>query len=394
MARRSGLGRGLGALIPTEVQHPTSALQEVPLAEVRPNPFQPRKEFGEEALSSLVDSIRAVGVLQPVLLRPLEGGGFELIAGERRCRAARRAGLQTIPALVQDVSDATSLEQALIENIQREQLNVLDEAAAYQQLIEEFSLTHDEVARRVGRSRVAVTNALRLFQLPLPVQRLVRDERLTAGHARALLGTPDREVQESLARRTVDEGLSVRAVERLIRELGAGGEASEEAADANGSAVADGAAAGETATPPVELTRDRTHDLDEAAGAAWAGSQDATRSSADPVLASPVGPRPPWPDEVDATTATGWTGVGADEALASPAESLVGGAERGGGTGTLRPTALRPPGFLELEELLADHLDTRVRVEMSARHGRVVIDFATLEDLERIYRVMVEGRPS
>ena len=394
MARRSGLGRGLGALIPTEVQHPSSALQEVPLAEVRPNPFQPRKEFSEEALSSLVDSIRAVGVLQPVLLRPVDGGGFELIAGERRCRAARRAGLQTIPALVQDVNDATSLEQALIENIQREQLNVLDEAAAYQQLIEEFSLTHDEVARRVGRSRVAVTNALRLFQLPLPVQRLVRDERLTAGHARALLGTPDREVQESLARRAVDEGLSVRAVERMIRELAAGDEMGEDAAGADGSVVADGVVLGQTADPPADPPVAPPVDLDEAAGAGWAAGQGALRSPAGPALVPPAGPGSPWAGEGDGAAVTSWSWAGADEAAASPAEVLVGGPERGDGAGALRPTALRPPGFLELEELLADHLDTRVRVEMSARHGRVVIDFATLEDLERIYRVMVEGRPS
>src|ERR1700722_7797818 len=154
---------------------PTSALREVPIASIRPNQFQPRKRFDEEALSSLVDSIKAVGVLQPVLVRETEAGEFELIAGERRCRAARRAGLQTIPALVQVANDVTSLEQALVENLHREDLNALDEAAAYQQLIEEFGLTHDDVAQRVGKSRASISNALRLFQLPPDVQRLIRE---------------------------------------------------------------------------------------------------------------------------------------------------------------------------------------------------------------------------
>ncbi len=162
-ARRSGLGRGLGALIPPAESGASGALREVPLARIRANPFQPRQQFDEEALSSLVDSIRVVGVLQPVLLREVAEGDYELIAGERRCRAARRAGLQTVPALVQLATDASSLEQALIENLHREDLNPLEEAAAYKQLIEEFELTHEEVARRVGRSRAAVSNSLRLL---------------------------------------------------------------------------------------------------------------------------------------------------------------------------------------------------------------------------------------
>ncbi len=320
MPRRSGLGRGLGALIPTEVSTTTSNLREIPLARVRPNQFQPRKQFSEEALASLVDSIRAVGVLQPVLVREHEDGDFELIAGERRCRAARRAGLQSIPALVQSVSDAVSLEQALIENIQREELNPLDEAAAYQQLIEEFSLTHEEVARRVGRSRASISNALRLFQLPPTVQRLVRDERLSAGHARALLGTPDRELQEALAGEVVTDGLSVRAVEERVR---------------------------------IAVRGDSVVDLEE------------SQSSAAP-------------------------GDGAGHVGAVPSIPVI--ADPGGGF--TAPPTLRPPGVLELEHLLADHLDTRVRVEMGAKHGRVVVEFATLEDLERIYRVMIAGRPS
>ena len=315
MPRRSGLGRGLGALIPSEVAPArNSALREIPLGQVRPNQFQPRKQFGEEALASLVDSIRAVGVLQPVLVRELAEGGYELIAGERRCRAARRAGLQTIPALVQDVSDVLSLEQALIENLQREDLNPLDEAAAYQQLIEDFALTHEEVARRVGRSRAAVSNALRLFQLPPSVQRYVRDERLSAGHARALLGTPARELQERLAAEAVAEAISVRALEERVRRAAHG----------------------------------------------HADVRDDVTDPNDPPGADPV------------------PGSMAPAARVGPPAAPV----------------LRPPGVLELEQLLADHLDTRVRVEMNAKHGRVVVEFATLEDLERIYRVMINGRPA
>ena len=167
MVRRSGLGKGLGALIPPTPGVATgSMLREVPLARIRPNPFQPRNQFGEQGLSALVDSIKAVGILQPVLVREVGPDEFELIAGERRFRAARRAGLQSIPALVHQADDAMSLEEALVENLHREDLNPLDEAGAYQQLIEEFNLTHEEVARKVGRSRAGVTNALRLFQLP------------------------------------------------------------------------------------------------------------------------------------------------------------------------------------------------------------------------------------
>lgn len=334
MPRRSGLGRGLGALIPNEVAATDSALREIPLARIRPNQFQPRTQFAEDALASLVDSIRAVGVLQPVLVREVGEGEYELIAGERRCRAARRAGLQNIPALVQSVSDAVSLEQALVENIQREQLNPLDEAAAYQQLIEDFGLTHEEVARRVGRSRAAVTNALRLFQLPPGVQRLVREERLGAGHARALLATPDRELQERLGAEAADEGLSVRAVEGRIRALALPlSEGDDFAGEPAAAEPAAGAADGEDAPRP---------------------------SGADPTPTFAPAPSP----------------------LDDDVSSL---------NGRSAP-ALRPPGVLELEELLADHLDTRVRVEMGSKHGRVVIEFADLEDLERIYRVMIAGQ--
>ncbi|MGH9269581.1 MAG: ParB/RepB/Spo0J family partition protein, partial [Acidimicrobiales bacterium] len=214
MARRSGLGKGLGALIPTELaQDPTGVFQELPIDVISPNTHQPRRHFDEEALTSLAASIRELGVLQPVLVRPAGDGAWELIAGERRWRAARRAGLRTIPALVRTVSDAASLEQALVENLHRADLNPMEEAAGYQQLIEEFHLTPVELAARVGKSRSAISNTLRLFQLPPAIQRLLADGELSAGHARALLGTPDRGFQESLARRAVAESLSVREVE-------------------------------------------------------------------------------------------------------------------------------------------------------------------------------------
>ena len=183
---------------------------------IHPNPQQPREHFDEESLAALAESIREVGVLQPVLVRE-QGDGYELIAGERRWRAARRVGLQTIPAIVRHADDAAVLQQAIVENVQREELNPLEEAAAYQQLIEDFSLTHDDVATRVGKSRATVTNMLRLLQLPPAIQRYVKDGNLRMGHARALLGTPDRAFQEQLARRAVNDDLSVREVEEAIR---------------------------------------------------------------------------------------------------------------------------------------------------------------------------------
>ena len=297
MARRSGLGRGLGALIPTEVANEgTSSLLELPVGAISANSFQPRHHFDEEALASLTASVRELGVLQPILVRPAEAdGSYELVAGERRWRAAKRAGLQTVPAIVRAASDVASLEQALVENLHRQDLNALEEAAAYQQLIEDFHLTHDEVAARVGKSRSAVSNGLRLFQLPPTIQRLVAEAQLSAGHARALLGTPDRGFQESLAKRAVAEGLSVRDVEEFVRQR------NELAGQLGG-------------TPPAGKSA-----------------------------------RPP-----------------------------------SGGS-------LRPPGLLELEDLLSGHLDTRVKVEVGAKKGRLIVDFATLEDLERIYRAMTEG---
>jgi ParB family chromosome partitioning protein len=299
VARRGGLGKGLGALIPTGTEFAADkelgGLEMVPVAAIRPNRYQPREHFDEDALSLLAESIRAVGVLQPVLVRPLGGAEYELIAGERRWRAARRVGLQTIPTLVQPTDDAAALEHALVENLHRDELNPLEEAAAYQQLIEDFGLTHDEVATKVGRNRSTVSNTLRLLQLPPSIQRAVQERSLSMGHARALLGTPDRAFQERLAKQAVDEELSVRAVEEAVRD----------------------------------------HEM------------------GDPDPATP-----------------------GDAADGSPARKR-----------------LRPPGLVELEDLLGDHLDTRVKISMGAARGKVVVEFSTLEDLERIYRVITTGGP-
>jgi ParB family chromosome partitioning protein len=216
VARRGGLGRGLDSLIPPSTNpDEASSFLDIPISAITANRRQPRTKFDEEALTALSASIRELGVLQPVLVRSTGNGSFELIAGERRWRAARRAGLSNIPAIVRTADDTASLEQALVENVQREDLNPMDEAAAYQQLIEDFHLTHDELASRVGKSRAAISNTLRLFQLPPSVQRMLADGQLAAGHARALLSTPDRSFQESLAKRAAHEGLSVRAVEDL-----------------------------------------------------------------------------------------------------------------------------------------------------------------------------------
>lgn len=222
MNRKSGLGRGLGALIPAEYDDVPSdgsrGSLEVPIAAVRPNPRQPRAHFDEESLAGLTASIAEIGVLQPVLVREAGEGEYELIAGERRWRASKRAGLQTIPVVIRDAdTDSALLEQALVENLHRADLNAMEEAAAYQQLIEDFGLTQDAVAKRVGKSRAAVSNTVRLFQLPPAIQSLVAEGQLTAGHARALLGTPDRAYQTSLAQRIVRDGLSVREAEEAVR---------------------------------------------------------------------------------------------------------------------------------------------------------------------------------
>jgi ParB family chromosome partitioning protein len=253
--------------------------------------------FDEESLNDLSASIREIGVLQPLLVRQLPNGSYQLIAGERRWRAAQRAGLATVPAVVKTTDDMASMEQALVENLHRQDLSPLEEASAFQQLIDDFNLTHDDVAKRVGKSRSAITNTLRLLNLPPAVQGLLADGRLSAGHARALLGTSDRAFQEQLARRAASEQWSVRAVEEAIRDR---------------------------------------------SGANDAGSSG-TKSSG------------------------------------------------GGSTSGAKSTKLPQAGLLELEELLGDYLSTRVSVKMTSGKGSVTIEFADLEDLERIYRLMTEG---
>jgi len=318
VARRSGLGKGLDALIPTNRNNSNTTsststnngtesatgLKDIAVNAIDPNPNQPRVHFDEAALAELTASILAIGVLQPILVRPEGSDRYQLIAGERRWRAASRAGLQMIPAIVRVTDDVSSVEQALVENLHRQDLTPLEEAAAYQQLLEDFNMTHEQVASKVGKSRSAITNALRLLGLPPSIQSLLADGRLSAGHAKALLGTPDRSLQEQLAKRAVEMGWTVRGVEEAVRE-------SQSQSTSSGG----GSATGNTGKTSGKST-------------------------------SPIG---------------------------------------------AKTTVLRPPGLLELEGLLAEHLQTSVGVTMSGKHGKVTIDFADLEDLERIYRLMTEG---
>ncbi len=234
---RGGLGRGLGALIPSgpvgppvpEVVVPGqdgpqavagARFAELPLDAITPNPLQPRQHFDEQALDELVTSIREVGLLQPVVVREIgpgpEGARYELVMGERRWRACREAGLATVAAIVRDTSDDDMLRDALLENLHRQELNPLEEAAAYQQLLHEFGTTHEERGARIGRSRPQITNTIRLLQLPAAVQRRVAAGVLSAGHARAILGLPTPGAQEAMASRVVAEGMSVRAVEEAV----------------------------------------------------------------------------------------------------------------------------------------------------------------------------------
>ena len=227
------LGRGLSALIssvqpvtsptqaasgPTQSAGTTEPFRELRMDQVVPNPKQPRREFAETELMELQLSLQTSGLLQPIAVRPRGDGKFELIAGERRFRAASRLGWTTIPAVVRDVSDEQSLSLALVENLQREDLNPIEEAEGYRQLINEFGLAHQQVAQAVGKDRSTITNALRLLTLPSEVQQLVRDGSLTLGHARALLGVPAGTSLPDLARKVVNERLSVREVERLVQE--------------------------------------------------------------------------------------------------------------------------------------------------------------------------------
>lgn len=314
MAERRKLGRGLSTLIPTErtaapeetsapvaakpagrvapdvtAELPASALRDVPTTSIEPNPNQPRVHFDEDSLSDLAKSIKEIGVLQPLLVREVSPGKYQLIAGERRWRAAQRAKLSEVPVVVREITELDSVEQALVENLHRQDLTALEEASAYQQLTEDFSLTHEQVAKRVGKSRTAVTNALRLLQTPAAVQGFLADGRLSAGHARALLGCDDSATMERLADLAVGQGWSVRATEDAVKN-----------------------------------------------------------------------------------------GV--------PGEDKPGKGRTGGGGGS----SLRPAGLLELENLLAEHLETKVHVSMGDKRGKISIDFADLLDLERIYRRMAE----
>ncbi|MEO5974580.1 MAG: ParB/RepB/Spo0J family partition protein [Ilumatobacteraceae bacterium] len=225
MARHSGLGKGLGALIPSDVSPQTgtavastAGLRDIEVSAIDPNPHQPRIHFDEDTLSELSASIRAIGLLQPILVRPGKGGRYELIAGERRWRAATRAGLTVIPAIIRISDDVSSVEQALVENLHRQDLTPLEEAAAYKQLLDDFGMTHEDIAKKVGRSRSAITNSVRLLALPAAIQQLLANGRLSSGHAKALLGTPDRAFQEQLARRAADDNWTVRAIEDAVRD--------------------------------------------------------------------------------------------------------------------------------------------------------------------------------
>ena len=222
MARRSGLGKGLGALIPTEgaPEESASPLRDVDIAHVVPNQYQPRHRFDEESLAALAASISEVGVIQPIIVREIHEG-YEIVAGERRWRAAQRAGLRQIPALVRASDDRGALEAAVVENVHRQDLNALEEAAAYRQLMDDFGLTQETVATRVGRSRSAVANIVRLLNLAPSIQRLIVEGDLSAGHGRALLAVADEDGRQALVEEIVNDGLTVREAERRAATLAA-----------------------------------------------------------------------------------------------------------------------------------------------------------------------------
>lgn len=220
MSKR-GLGRGLSALIPSAASEETGDSQEMLLTQIQPNPKQPRTDLDEESIAELADSIRKVGLLQPIIVRPF-GEGYQIIAGERRWRAAKSAGLEKVPVRVINASDTDALELALIENLQREDLNAIEEARGYRRLLTEYQMTQAELADKVSKSRSAITNALRLLDLPEEVQELVYDGKLTAGHARAVLSVPDEAMRLRLATKLAEEGLSVREAENLAKLYVAG----------------------------------------------------------------------------------------------------------------------------------------------------------------------------
>lgn len=310
MARKPGLGKGLGALIPdgdasVEAEATVKVteggpLRRVPVDAIRPNPFQPRRSFNDESLQTLAASVKELGVLQPLIVRPIEGDPdhYELIAGERRWRAAALAQLELVPVLLQfDVNDRLSLEQAVVENLHRVDLHPLEEAAAYQQLIDEFDLTHDRVAQRVGKSRAYVTNTLRLLQLGEAAQSALATSQITAGHARALLAVSEPTAQATLVARVIKNELSVRATEEVVKLF-------------------------------LEPKPESIPDVAPKSGA-------------------PTGPR-------------------------------------------LRPVP--DASVAELENLLETYLDTRVHVDLKGRNGRIIIDFADLDDLERLYIAISKGK--
>ena len=219
-AKQRGLGRGLGALIGDFPEEPESgAVTKLPLQKVEPNPDQPRRTFDEEELQALADSIAAHGLIQPLAVRQTRNGYYQIIAGERRWRAAKLAGLAEVPAVIIEADDRKVMELGLIENLQREDLNPMEEAQGYRSLMEDYGLTQEETAQRVGKSRPAVANALRLLALPDAVCQLLEEGKLSAGHARAILAAPAGELQKRLARKVVEEGLSVRQTEALAKRL-------------------------------------------------------------------------------------------------------------------------------------------------------------------------------
>lgn len=222
MSKR-GLGRGLSALIPSGAQEEEADAHEIALSQIAPNPAQPRTDMDEQGIAELADSIKKVGLLQPIIIRP-HGEAYQIIAGERRWRAAKMAGLERVPVRIMSADDTSSLELALIENLQRQDLNAMEEARGYRRLLTEYQMTQAELADKVSKSRSAITNALRLLDLPEEVQELVYEGRLSAGHARAVLSVPDEELRLKLAQKLVAEGLSVREAENLAR-LYAGGHA-------------------------------------------------------------------------------------------------------------------------------------------------------------------------
>ena len=221
MTARQALGKGLGALIPekgTPEAEGKRAPQICGIEEVQPNPFQPRKVFSEEQLQELIDSIREKGILQPLLVRR-RGNGFELIAGERRWRAAQKAGMKEVPILVKDVSDSEMLELSLVENIQREDLNPIEEAEAYKRLMEQFDLTQEEISKKVGKDRTTITNTVRLLKLPPEIKQSLAEGKISMGHARAFLSLEGIEKQRLLLKRLLTGGLSVRQTESLVKRL-------------------------------------------------------------------------------------------------------------------------------------------------------------------------------